>query len=162
MSGAMVVITLSYRRPRQHNFQPWNTFLKTHFYSFVNKLKDCTFRLGPLFSFDTSFSYCLWVFFVFFFWFNLGSLWSTYWGKEEKKWIETWIEKKLPSSYRTEGRSPVEPSSQWCMCGCGRHFSNRLCIACFSGSTRWQSDDDIITLNITPVLESRGMQQTAP
>lgn len=26
------------------------------------------------------------------------------------------------------------------MCGCGPHFSNQLCIACLSGSVRWQSE----------------------
>lgn len=36
--------------------------------------------------------------------------------------------------------SYTELSSGWCMCGCGTHFSNHLCIACLSGSVRCQPE----------------------
>lgn len=73
--------------------------------------------------------------------FNSGSGPSKVDTDEDKEngWIESWVKKhpQKPSfwSHRRHGCS-----SGWCMCGCGPHFSNQLCIACSSGSVRWQSE----------------------
>lgn len=68
--------------------------------------------------------------------------------EEKKKEAEfsksSWAKRKrLPPSHLAEALiSPfhAEPSSGWCMCGCATHFSNHLCIACLSGSVRWQPE----------------------
>lgn len=80
--------------------------------------------------------------------------------REEKRWDEERREiwdKKLCSSQQSQAKldhlphspscsSPppsrfyTEPSSGWCMCGRGAHFSDHLCIACLSGSVRCQAE----------------------
>lgn len=58
---------------------------------------------------------------------------------KENGWIKSWV-KKQPHKPSFWSRRRHGCSSGWCMCGCGPHFSNQLCIACLSGSVRWQSE----------------------